>query len=78
MPGVRGCYGELLDREIVVEKIKIADSNMMKIIIFWTSQTERLLILGASRDRWNSFGVMYNAFGMIRGDFQKSWNFAPR
>ena len=69
MPGVRGCYGELLDREIVVEKIKIADSNLMKIIIFSTSQNERLLMLGASRDRWNSFGVMYNAFGMIRGDF---------
>ena len=69
MSGVRGYHGELLDREIVVENIQIADSNMMKIIIFSTSQNERLLMLGASRDRWNSFGVMYNAFGMIRGDF---------
>ena len=68
MSGVRGCYGELLDREIGVEKIKIADSNMMNIIIFSTSQNERLLILGAFRDRWKLFGVMCNAFGMIRGD----------
>ena len=58
MSGVRGYYGELLDREIVVEKIKIADSNMMKIVIFLTSQNKRLLILGAFRERWNSFGAM--------------------
>ena len=45
MSGVRGYYGELLDREIVVENIKIADFNMMKIVIFLASQNKRLLIL---------------------------------
>ena len=58
MSGVRGSDGELLEREIVVEKIKIADSNMTKIVIFLTSQNERLLILGAFGELWNSFGAM--------------------